>query len=251
MASSKRTIKKRFKMIKAYEVPKLHIKIISVLLAISLSLSGMFVNAIFLSVVAYAEKIPLLEKIEDIIPRKNDEQPTAQSGTIQVGQEIAEHKSVVTVEEEQQVKDSVLEKEEPKKKIKRETTSEEEYVNMDIIDLGEEKNTDTMAELVESLGNSYVKGNFNFEDGSRKIITGIKPDSNGNITLHFTSKANEIIEIGFSETDSKKGVWGVKIPANANRAYSFSGFDKNTEYSISLYSPAKENWKIDSEYIIY
>ena len=251
MASNKRTIKKRFKMIKAYVIPKLHIKIISVLVALCLSASGLFVNMLFLSAAAYTEKTPLSAEITNsIIPQKKQKESAPQTVISQAEPEKAEEESDVTPEE-LIVPEQAPEQEELRQQIKQETASEDEYVNMDIIDLGEEKNAEAMAALVENYGSSYIKGSFNFEDGSRKIISGIKPDENGNITLHFYSKAQEIIEIDFWETERKKGVWGVKIPANGNCAYSFSGFDKNKEYSISLYSPAKENWKIDSEYIIY
>lgn len=254
MASSKRIIKKRFKMIRLSVIPKVHTRVISAFAALLLCASGVLASTFFLSAV-YAEKLPLATEITNIIalqkPEKQEE-PDPQQAEVSPDMPRTAEEKIETAEEEPAASEQAsVPEEQPMQKIKQEAPSAESYVNMEIIELGEKKNTEEMASLVEKSGSTYTKGSFKYEDGTGKLISGIKPDENGNITLHLYSEAGEIIEIGFSETESRKGVWGVKLPANGNCAYSFTGFDKNKEYSISLYSPAKENWKIDSEYIIY
>jgi len=102
-----------------------------------------------------------------------------------------------------------------------------------------------------NLKNNYICDDFLFENGSKKTVSKITPDENGCITIYFTSDSPEVIETNLSETENKKEVWGAYLPTQNNTAYTFTGLDKDKEYNISLYSPAKENWEIDTEFIIY
>lgn len=259
MAHNKRIIKKRFKMIKDFTVSKVHVRLISAATAFAVCLSGVVVGTVVLSIPSHAKELLLNQEMpKTFIHEKVEEKPLRQTV-------IAENPTETAMENEEDldVEEDALQQEQAAKsvsgevnemslpEIKKNTASDDAYVNMEIVEFLEKKDADAMAALIEKSGTSYIKGEFNFEDGTKKLVTGIKPDENGNITLHLSSEINESIQIDFWESESQKGVWGVRIPADAGRAYTFTGFEKGKEYSIRLYSPAKENWKIDSDYIIY
>ena len=259
MAHNKRIIKKRFRMIKDYTVNKLYVRLISAAAAFVVCLSGVIVGTVVLSIPSHAKEFLLNQEVpKNFTHGKAEEKPLGQTVIAESPTETAiENEEDLDVEEsvlqQEQAAESVSEEvnENPLPEIKKNTASDDTYVNMEIVEFSEKKSADAMTALIEQSGISYMKGEFNFEDGTKKLVTGIKPDENGNITLHLSSEANEIIQIDFWEAESQKGVWGVSVPADGGRAYTFTGFEKDKEYTIRLYSPAKENWKIDSNYIIY
>ncbi len=259
MAHNKRIIKKRFKMIKDFTVSKVHVRLISAATAFAVCFSGVLVGAVVLSIPSHAKEFLLNQELpkaflHETMEKETSEQTVVSENPTETAMENEEDMDVGEASLSQEpsasgVSGEVNEMSLPE--IKKNTASDDTYVNMEIVEFSEKKDADAMTALIEKSGISYIKGEFNFKDGTKKVVTGIKPDENGNITLHLNSEADEIIQIDFWESESQKGVWGVRIPADGGRAYTFTGFEKGKEYSIRLYSPAKENWKIDSDYIIY
>lgn len=255
MAHNKRIIKKRFKMIKDFTMSKVHVRMISAATAFAVCISGVLVGTVVLSIPSHAKEFLLNQELPKTSTHKKVEKKPLEQAVIAENLMGNEEEPDIgeTFLQQEQTAESVLEKvnETALQEIKKNTASDDEYVNMEIVEFPEKKDADDMTALIEKSGLSYIKGEFNFEDGTKKVVTGIKPDENGNITLHLSSEINESIQIDFWESESQKGVWGVRIPADGGRAYTFTGFEKGKEYCASLYSPAKENWKIDSDYIIY
>lgn len=250
MANNRRIIKKRFKVIKKSAVTKLHIKIIAVSAAMVLALVCVVAGAFVISLPDFSKRIIEGNRAKTVMHTQKyiAENKEISAAVNENTNNIYEH-TMDRIEQTKEEKPEDIHGE--VQPIKRTVASEEKNINMEVVELAERKSTDSIKTLVEQSGGSYINGQFNYEEGPLKVVSRVKPDENGIITLHFTSDINEVIEVEFSENQSQHTVWGVRVPADSGNAYSFTGLDKNKEYDISLYSPAKINWKLDSSYIIY
>ncbi len=251
MATNKKLIKKRFEMIRDFNGIRFFARLVSVSVATAIGLSGIIAGTLILSLPVHAGK-PLPEKAVTFNYKRTDPQP--EPAPVIVPEDAEKTTEVEDIPSISEAQPDIAPQESTNPaipEIKKNTVSTDAYVNMDILEFAEKIDSKTMLSLVEQSGNSYIYGEFKHEDGTQRFVSGISPDENGNITLHLSSDIDEIIQVDFWEDENQKGVWGVKIPADKGRAYSFTGFDAEKKYSIRLYSPSKENWKIDSEYIIY
>lgn len=96
-----------------------------------------------------------------------------------------------------------------------------------------------------------ITGEFNSEGGDTRIINGIKPDESGCIGLDIRSNAQEVIDVFVNDGESGREVHSFAIPVSQNASYVIDGLDNEKTYDIVLRGTMRNNWKIESEYIIY
>ncbi len=96
-----------------------------------------------------------------------------------------------------------------------------------------------------------IVGEFNSEGGDTRIINGVKPDENGCIRLAISSNAQEVIDIFVNDGESGREVHSFSIPVSQDASYVIDGLDKEKTYDIVLRGTMRNNWKIESKYILY
>lgn len=98
---------------------------------------------------------------------------------------------------------------------------------------------------------AVIRGKFNSEDGDARQILGISPDEYGRISINIRSNAQETVDIYIIDAESKKEVFSMGIPVPYEATRSFDGLDMQKKYNIILKGPMRNNWEIESEYMIY
>ena len=96
-----------------------------------------------------------------------------------------------------------------------------------------------------------IVGEFNSEGGDTRIISDIKPDAGGCIMLAIRSNAQEVIDVFVNDGKNGREVHSFSIPVSQNASYVIDGLDREKTYDIVLRGTMRNNWKIESEYIIY
>ena len=96
-----------------------------------------------------------------------------------------------------------------------------------------------------------IVGEFNSEGGDTRIVNNVKPDENGCIGLTITSNAQEVIDIFVNDGESGREVHSFSVPVSNNASYVIDGLDKEKTYDIVLRGTMRNNWKIESKYILY
>ncbi len=96
-----------------------------------------------------------------------------------------------------------------------------------------------------------VVGEFNSEGGDTRIISDIKPDESGCIRLGIRSNAQEVIDVFVNDGESGREVHSFSIPVSHSASYVIDGLEKEKTYDVVLRGTMRNNWKIESEYIIY
>lgn len=131
-------------------------------------------------------------------------------------------------------------------------TEIKEEAEADIItfDAAEEKFEDIENKLKRA-GKEYLKGDFSYQDGDTRIITGVIPDENGCISVAITSNTSEVIDIYFRDLQTGKVVSGSSFPVNKEGMCEFFGFEQSKKYEVTLKGTLRNNWEIESEFIIY
>lgn len=96
-----------------------------------------------------------------------------------------------------------------------------------------------------------VVGEFNSEGGDTRIIPDIKPDEDGCIRVGISSNAQEVVDVFVNDGESGREVHSFSIPVSHSASYVIDGLDKDKDYDIVLRGTMRNNWKIESEYVIY
>jgi len=69
--------------------------------------------------------------------------------------------------------------------------------------------------------------------------------------LDIHSNAQEVIDVFVNDGESGREVHSFSIPVSHSASYVIDGLDRNRVYDIVLRGTMRNNWKIESEYIIY
>ena len=101
------------------------------------------------------------------------------------------------------------------------------------------------------LGENYVVNDYTYENSCNATSSNISCDQNGNISLFFDVNMENLVDVTFSDSETKEVVAQFGILANDINSYSFTGFSKDKTYDVSLKSKTEGTWKIDGQYIIY
>ncbi len=104
---------------------------------------------------------------------------------------------------------------------------------------------------LKKLGKSYNVSDYSYKDSLSSTKSNIACDDNGNISLFFDINAENLVDITFKDSATKKEVAKFGILASNVNSYSFTGFDKNKAYDIAVQGKTKDNWQIEGQYIIY
>lgn len=107
---------------------------------------------------------------------------------------------------------------------------------------------ETKTEVVKT---PAIVGEFNSEGGDTRIIPDIKPDEYGCIRLGISSNAQEVIDVFVNDGENGREVHSFSIPVSHSASYVIDGLDVNGVYDIVLRGTMRNNWKIESEYVIY
>ena len=100
-------------------------------------------------------------------------------------------------------------------------------------------------------GKAYAVSNYSYKDNLNSTKSNIACDNNGNISVFFDINAENLVDITFKDSGTKREVAKFGILANAVNSYSFTGFDKNKKYDVTVQGKTKNNWKIEGQYIIF
>lgn len=104
---------------------------------------------------------------------------------------------------------------------------------------------------IESPQRTIIRGEFNSKDGDMKSVYNVCPDESGCISIKLRSNAQETIDVYIIEPETGKEVYGVGIPVPYETLYKIDGLDFQKKYNIILKGPMRNNWVIESEYMIY
>ncbi len=100
-------------------------------------------------------------------------------------------------------------------------------------------------------GKAYTVSDYSYKDSLSSTKSNITCDKNGNISVFFDINAENLVDITFKDSSTKKEVAKFGILANDVNSYSFTGFDKNKKYDVVVQGKTKNNWKIEGQYIIF
>ncbi|MBE7030618.1 MAG: hypothetical protein E7409_04220 [Ruminococcaceae bacterium] len=100
------------------------------------------------------------------------------------------------------------------------------------------------------LKNGYVYGEYRFADGSSRTVEGVAPDENGIITLFASGSAPHMANVCFTPAGEAMPAAEYGVLAD-DRAFSFTGFDPNKRYDITISAATRDEWKIDGEFVVY
>ncbi len=104
---------------------------------------------------------------------------------------------------------------------------------------------------IESPQGTIIRGEFNSKDGDMKSVYNVCPDESGCISIKLRSNAQETIDIYIIDPETGKEVYSIGIPVPYEKAYTVDGLDSQKKYNIILKGPMRNNWVIESEYMIY
>ncbi len=96
-----------------------------------------------------------------------------------------------------------------------------------------------------------IRGEFNSDGGDTRHIYGVKADENGCITVGIRSNTQETVDVYISDAESRKMLHSMGIPVPYEAAYVMEGLEPGKTYDIMLKGTMRNNWNIESEYVIY
>lgn len=100
-------------------------------------------------------------------------------------------------------------------------------------------------------GKAYTVSDYSYKDNLSSTKSSIACDENGNISLFFDINAENLVDVTFKDSTTKKEVAKFGILASDVNSYSFTGFDKNKTYDVAVQGKTGNNWKIEGQYIIF
>lgn len=100
------------------------------------------------------------------------------------------------------------------------------------------------------LGKNYVVGKYSSEN-SLRCENNVKCDANGNITLYIDPGTENLANVRFYDSETERQIGGYEIPINGENVYTFHGFEQDKTYAVKIDGATHGEWKIDGEYIIY
>lgn len=101
------------------------------------------------------------------------------------------------------------------------------------------------------LGENYVVNEYTYENSCNAASSNISCDQNGNISLFFDVNMENLVDVTFSDSETKEVVAQFGILANDVNSYSFTGFSKDKTYDVLLQGKTKGAWEVEGQYIIY
>ena len=101
------------------------------------------------------------------------------------------------------------------------------------------------------LGENYILSNYSYEDNCNDTISNVSCDNDGNISLYFDVNAENLVDVTFTDSATKEVVAEFGILANDVNSYSFTGFDEEKSYDVTVQGKTDNTWKIEGQYIIY
>lgn len=104
---------------------------------------------------------------------------------------------------------------------------------------------------IEATQRRVIRGEFNSQGGDTRFVYGISPDENGCISVEIYSNAQETIDIYISDAETGRDVYSFVMPVPYEASYSMDGLDSQKTYNVVLKGAMRNDWNIESEYIIY
>ena len=101
------------------------------------------------------------------------------------------------------------------------------------------------------LGKNYVLNEYSYKNNCNATSSNISCDKDGNISLYFDVNTENIIDVTFSDSETKEVVAQFGILANDVNFYSFTGFSENKTYDVSLQGKTEGTWEVEGQYILY
>ena len=69
--------------------------------------------------------------------------------------------------------------------------------------------------------------------------------------MFFDVNMENLVDVTFSDSETKEVVAQFGILANDVNSYSFTGFSKDKTYDVLLQGKTEGNWEVEGQYIIY
>lgn len=101
------------------------------------------------------------------------------------------------------------------------------------------------------LGENYVLNEYSYENNCNATSFNISCDSDGTISLYFDVNTENLVDVTFSDSETKEVVAKFGILANDVNSYSFTGFSEDKTYDVSVQGKTEGTWKVEGQYIIY
>ena len=101
------------------------------------------------------------------------------------------------------------------------------------------------------LGKNYVLNDYSYEDNCSDTVTNVSCDKDGNISLYFDVNAENLVDVTFTDSVTKEVVAEFGILANDVNSYSFTGFNNEKSYDVTVQGKTNSTWKIEGQYIVY
>ncbi len=96
-----------------------------------------------------------------------------------------------------------------------------------------------------------IRGEFNSDGGDTRHIYGVKASENACITVGIRSNTQETVDVYISDAESGKLLHSMGVPVPYEAAYVMEGLEPGKQYDIVLKGTMRNDWNIESEYIIY
>lgn len=101
------------------------------------------------------------------------------------------------------------------------------------------------------LAENYVINGYSYKNNCNGTSSNITCNKNGKISVYFDVNSENLVAIGFTDCKTKEVIAEFEILANEQNAYSFTGFNSDKTYDVTVQGKTHGNWKIEGQYILY
>lgn len=101
------------------------------------------------------------------------------------------------------------------------------------------------------LAENYVINDYSYKNNCNGTSSNITCNKNGKISVYFDVNSENLVAISFTDCKTKEVVAEFEILANEQNTYSFTGFNGDKTYDVTVQGKTQGNWKIEGQYILY
>lgn len=274
MTGDKKTLKRRFAMIKQRKRVKKSTVIVSAAAAGALLFSAVFASGVLAAAVFEKKPVmpligsgkitaltgkPFYEKSPEKLPEdtENISEVTLWSQSDTWAHSQISEQTALPAEGSGRVLAalSIPTQNSAEAKIKSTVQGEEPYIGFEQLVL-ENVDVDKLKQTLNNLGmaetqNAFVDLTRNYTvKAYASEQTVVKADENGNISLYLSADTAHLFDVCFYD-ETGEDVGSYVVLANNENAYTFLGFEKDKSYRTEIKRKAKDNWAVEGNYIIY
>lgn len=101
------------------------------------------------------------------------------------------------------------------------------------------------------LSRQYIINDYSYKDNLEYSYNDIKCNGDGNISVYFSVNSDNLVDVKFYDSTACEKAGEYSILANNENIYTFTGFDAEKSYDVTVEGKTRNTWKIEGTHIIY